>query len=377
MKKLLVAFLLGAGLITGCDSGNQPAGATMITIGSGADQIPVIVVSGTAYEMGYQLGQKLGEKINACLGGFLEFAGQQPQGFSERTLDKTWEILATHIDERIKEEMRGLADGSGFPLVKIQRAHAIPALADFACSGVALWGKASIDGHLYHLRNLDFIKQAHLQDYPVIVIYRPKAGQAHTIATFAGYVGAHSGMNERGIVLGEKGESPHSEAPFDVDGVHFSFLFRQILYDAQSLQEAASMIETAPLIKRYFFYVSDGKPESMGAVKYQISTPDTVKLRRFSDADKNDNTVPGVLPDCIYYTMDNQAALQNLQENSGTFDAEKMIALSRRLAAEGGNLLNIIYDATALRMWVAYAGKNQDAASREYVELQLLDYLNP
>ena len=375
MKCYYSALLLVLYLLAGCTSGDSPAPAVLTKTGAGSDEIPVIVVSGTPYEMGLQIGNKLGAQIDSCVNGYLEFAYNQPQIFNAATLDSAWNKLVPFIDNRLIEEMRGIAESSGVPLQKLQRAHAVPALADYACSGIAVWGKASQDGHLYHLRNLDFIKAAHLQDYPVIVVYKPKNGIAHTIATFAGYIGAHSGMNAQGIVLGEKGESPHRDAPFNIDGIHFSFLFRQILYDATNLQDAISAIEQAPLIKRYFFFVSDGKPESMGAVKFQVATPDPIKLRRFSDDDATDDTVPGVLPDCIYYTMDNAVAYDRLKKNSGSFNAASMIDLSRVLAQKNGNLLNIVYDATTLRMWVAFAEKNEDAASRNYVEFSLLKFL--
>lgn len=375
MRNFCCLFILGFILITGCSSGDSITPAVVTKIGTGADEIPVIVVSGTAYEMGLQLGEKLGKKVGECISNYLNYAYSQPEIFNAKTLDAAWEQLAPFIDKRIKDELKGLSEGSGVPLKKLQRAHAVPALADYACSGIAIWGKASSDGHLYHLRNLDFIKDAQLQKYPVIVIYKPRNGFAHAMATFAGYVGAHSGMNAQGIVLGEKGESPAGEAPFNINGLHFTFLFRQILYDAQTLQDAVASIEAAPLIKRYFFYVSDGKPENMGAVKFRVSTPDPIKLQQFKDNDASDDTVPVALPNCIYYTMDNDLAANQLQKYSGNFDAEKMIQLSRQLAQKGGNLLNVVYDATALRMWIAYAENDEDAASRSYVELPLHDFI--
>ncbi|KAA3618659.1 MAG: hypothetical protein DWQ05_06775 [Calditrichaeota bacterium] len=375
MKKYGLFIFIAFIFAFSCASEKSSVPQNMATIGTGDDEIPVVVVQGTPYEMGFQLGKQLGVNVEKCIGGYLKFAYKYPQVFSEEILDEAWATLAPFVDERIKEEMRGLADGSGFALESLQRAHAIPGIADFACSGVAVWGKATADGHLYQIRNLDFVMQAQLQDYPVIVVYKPKDGVPHTMATFAGYIGSHSGMNAKGIVLGEKGQSPNSEAPFNLNGVHFSFLFRQMLYDANTLDEAVKMVEEAPLIKRYFFYIGDGKPETMGAVKFYVSTPDSVKLHKWTDNAPDDSSVPGVLPNCIYYTMDNDAAYNNLTTNKGTFNAEKMIALSREVADKGGNLVNIVYDGTGLRMWIAYAEKNQDASTRNYVPFNFSEYI--
>ena len=57
-----------------------------------------------------------------------------------------------------------------------------------------------------------------------------------------------------------------------MDGTHFSTLFRDLLYDANTLDEALNMIESTKLIKRYHLYVGDGKQESMGAAKILVSS---------------------------------------------------------------------------------------------------------
>ena len=41
------------------------------------------------------------------------------------------------------------------------------------------------------------------------------------------------------------------------------------------------------------------------------------------------------------------------------------------VAAKGGNVMNAVFDATALRLWVSYAGAGQEAYQRPYVHLDL------
>jgi len=53
-----------------------------------------------------------------------------------------------------------------------------------------------------------------------------------------------------------------------------------------------------------------------------------------------------------------------------------MVALSRLVADEDGNLLNVVYDATALEFRVAYAEGAATAATRPYVALRLGDFLD-
>ena len=353
----------------------EPKVAKVSTIGTGDDKITVVVVSGTPYEMGYQLGTALKDDVKSCMTGFLKFGEKGlPERFNSKVLDDAWTSVEPYINDRFKEELKGLSDGSEVPWDELKRAHMIPVVGDFACSGVSVWGNASSNGNLYQIRNLDFTMGGGLQDYPTIVIYLPNDGIAHASATFAGYIAAHTGINAKGIVLSEKGASPGSEYPFDLDGTHFSTLFRDLLYDANNLEEALETIRTTKLIKRYRLYVGDGKSETMGAAKILVSSPDSVKLTIWKDNDVTDEVAPKISENVCYYTMDNDAAYDHLSENHGSFDAEKMIELSKIVATKNGNLENVVYDATNLEMWVAYAHGKEAASSRPYVHIDLKEY---
>ena len=349
--------------------------AKVFSVQNDVTKIPVVVVSGTPYEMGYQLGAATKEELKKCMFGFLELGQKSEDKYADEVLDDAWNKMLPYIDDRFIEELKGLADGAGVSFDKLRRAHMIPVVSSYACSGVAVWGDATTNGDLYHIRNLDFTMGANLQDYPVIVVYKPTDGIAHIQTSFAGYIASHSGMNAEGVVLGEKGASPSSEYPYNYDGIHFSLLFRTMLYDAANLDSALDMIETAKLIKRYFLYISDGKKETMGAAIAVVTTPDEVKLSIYKENEKPEGTPLKVMDNCIYYTMDNDVAHESLKSNAGKFDAQKMIDLSKAVASKGGNLLNVVYNASTLEMWVAYANGPADACDGEYIHVNMNDYL--
>lgn len=374
---LVLAFFISCSEKSDTTNENQNIQTAKVSyVENSATKIPVIVVSGTPYEMGYQLGQATKDEVNKCMLGFLDLGQQSDEKYSDASLDEAWETMLPYIDSRFIEELKGLADGAEVSLDKLRRAHMIPVISSFACSGVAVWGDVTANGDLYHIRNLDFTMDAHLQDYPVIVVYKPKEGIPHIQTSFAGYIASHSGMNAKGVVFGEKGASPSKEYPYNYDGIHFSLLFRTMMYDASNLESALDMIESAKLIKRYFLYISDGKKETMGAAIAVITTPDEVKLSIYRDNEKPEGTPLKVMDNCIYYTMDNDIAYASLNMNSGKFDAEKMINLSKAVASKGGNLLNVVYNASTLELWVAYANGTADACDGEYIHVNMNDYLN-
>jgi len=380
IKKITFSmFLISLMVFTSC-SKNQKKNiyqGKVFTAGQGSDEIKVVVVKGTPSEMGYQLGVLLKDDIKSALTYFLGVVQHEyPQLLSDKQLDKAWEENAAYIDKRIKEEMKGIADGSGIDIKLFQRSHIVPVISPYSCSGVAIWGKGTANGHTLHIRNLDFSMDAKLQDHPVVVIYVPNEGTPHVNVSFAGYIASHTGMNANHLVFGEKGESPRSEMPYDLKGAHFSFLFRKMMYDTKTLDDILNTIKSTKLIKRYFLFFSDGNQATQGGVKVHVTTPDEEKYAIWKDNDPNDNVAPNIFSNVIYQTMNNDTAAVIIKENLGKFDVDKMIALSKAVA-DDHNLMDVVYDATTLEMWVAYAkGEEERAADQKYVHISMKDFLS-
>ncbi|MBN1345354.1 MAG: hypothetical protein JXQ73_21860 [Phycisphaerae bacterium] len=376
MRHALTLLFVGICLMLPSCAAPHPCYRT--SVGTGPDEIPLVVVGGTPYDMGYAVGRLMKDEVAACTSAWLAGArAEMPERCTDEQLDAAWKSVAPHTDKRFQQELRGLADGSGVPYERLLRMHMIPVVSDFACSGVIVWGEATKTGHLLQLRNLDFTVNAHLQEYPLIVIYVPDRGIPHASVTVAGMIGANTGMNARGVVMGEKGESPKKDHPFDLNGTHFLTLFRDVLWEARSLDEAVGMIRSAKLIKRYYFYVGGRKGDGWGGAKVKVTTPDSPPLHVWRDNDKDDELSPEVLPGAVYNTMNNELAWKRLKADSGSYDPDKMIALSRDLASRNGNLLDAVYDAEALEMWVAFAEGSQHAFERPYVHVKMTDYLDP
>ncbi len=359
-------------------SGHTPPKITngyVTSVGTGKDEIKIVVVKGTPYEMGFQLGVLLKDDIKATLNNFFEATRKEtPKLPIEKILDKAWKINSKYIDRRVLDEMKGVADGSGASLKLLQRCHMIPVVSPYACSGMAVWGDSTKNGHTYQIRNLDYSVTSKLQEHPVVVIYIPTKGIPHANITFAGYIASHTGMNANHIVFGEKGASSRKEFPYDLNGTHFSFLFRALEYDAKTLDKALDIIKKTPLIKRYYLYISDGNEKTMGAAKIRVSTPDPIKLTIWKDNDLTDNVTPNIFSNCVYQTMNNKKAQEIIKKYLGKFDEKYMIELSKAVAAKH-NLMNVVYDDTTLEMWIAYADGFTNACEQNYVHLNMNDYI--
>lgn len=369
----VLAALLGA-IVNGGETGGNASpiggGGHRTTVGEKDSQIPVVVVHGTPYEMGWHLGRLTRDEIQRFLPTAM--ARLRPAlAVSDSTIQDAWARMAAYSDDRFEQELAGLADGSGVALSTLQTVHTLPLLMPYSCSSIAAWGKATADGHLYQTRNLDWKLAVGAHDFPVLAVYLPDRGIPHVVPTFAGVIGAHTGMNVRGIVLSEMGDSPAREAPYGVQAPHFTIFFRSLLYDADSLSRTLEIFRGLPHTKRYHYVFGDGRAEQR-AVKILAHAPEPPDRRLivWTDNDPDDEFAPRVL-EHVVYNDEGRGAFPLLQREHGTLDAGKLIQIANAIPIRGGNVVNVVYDATALKLWVSYAKGDREAYLRPYTLLDL------
>ncbi|MCL4190873.1 MAG: hypothetical protein KJZ87_03940 [Thermoguttaceae bacterium] len=341
-----------------------------ITVGRGEARLPLVVVRGTPYEMGRQLGRAMREEMARFVPTVVEQIAHE-LNVSSDDLREVWSRSAAYADDRVEQELAGLADGSGLELSLLQAMHAAPLVMPYSCSSIAAWGEATEDGRLYQTRNLDWSLELKAQEFPVIVVYLPERGTAHVVPSFAGMIGAHTGMNAKGIVLAEMGDSPGREMPYQVHAPHFTVFFRTMLYDAGSLDETLKIFAAQPMTKRYHFVFGDGQAERR-AVKIRAHAPEPAgqQVVVWADNDPKDECAPNVLP-CVVYNDEGRGAFPTLKSQFGKLNGERLVQLANQIPIKGGNVVNVVYDATALRLWVSYAKGGQEAYQRPYVFVDL------
>ena len=333
----------------------------------GADQIPLVVVRGDSARMGVALGRlmrrEVGQLVQATVGS-LEQMGPR---YTAQNLDAAWKAVSPHISERWKQQLHGLSEGSGIDHRDLIRAHMIPVVGDYSCSGAVIWGQATADGKMYVFRNLDFSLDMHMQDLPAVVVYIPKDGVAHVNPTFAGFIGVQTGMNEKGLALTEMGDSPGRDYPFDLDGAPFHTMFSDMLYTAEGLDAAVEIIKRAKRIKKYHYVI--GCASDSRAVKMKAHAPD---LEIWTDNDPDDEVAPNVWKN-IVINPESRApiAFKHIRENYGKYSTEKVIELTKAIPIKGGNLFAVVYDATDLKMYFAYAKGMEEAYKRPFTQLDL------
>ncbi len=167
------------------------------------------------------------------------------------------------------------------------------------------------------------------------------------------------------------GRSSAKEAPYQV---HAPTLHRLFPIDALRLPFADAtlgLFQSQPPTKRYHYVFGDGQTE-MRAVKGRAHSPEPKDrwLSIWKDNDPNDEVAPQVLS-CVVYNDEGRGAFPWIQQDYGKLNGEKLVALANRIPIKGGNVENVVYDATAFRLWVSYAKGTKEAFERPYVYIDL------
>ncbi|MFV8345707.1 C45 family autoproteolytic acyltransferase/hydolase [Flavobacterium sp. ZB4P13] len=119
--------------------------------------------------------------------------------------------------------------------------HAVQDLALVGCSSFAAWGEKSEDGCLIIGRNLDFYAGDEFAKDKIVAFINPKEGYPFMMVTWAGMIGAISGMNNEGLTVTIN--SGKSKIPL-IAKTPVSILTREILQYARTIEEAIAIAKS-------------------------------------------------------------------------------------------------------------------------------------
>lgn len=158
--------------------------------------------------------------------------------------------LPDHITDEYKEEIYGISrfasDKYDFVGPKYHRilnyhgAHDIGhALQDknmtVGCTSFGVWNDKSEDGELLIARNFDFYSGDEFAENKIIQFTNPKRGYKFATITWAGFIGAASGMNDQGITVIIN--AAKSSIPTDA-ATPIALLAREILQFSKNINDA-------------------------------------------------------------------------------------------------------------------------------------------
>ncbi|MBI4003514.1 MAG: hypothetical protein HY353_00665 [Candidatus Omnitrophica bacterium] len=370
------------------------------------DGLQVIHLSGTPYELGYQHGTVLKAQVQASVRQILGYFRRYLKIPLVRSwaanwwLDRPWREAAPFVPSDYLEELRGLADGSGVPLRDLYRLHAIPDRT-YSCANFAAWGRVTNGGRLIHLRNLDWNIDVGIQQFATVFVVHPKGKRAFINLGWAGFVGVLTGLNDAQLSIGQVGAET-VDATFR--GEPMVFLMRRVLEEADTLEEAATLIRQARRTVGVNYVMADAKARAgiiletthrearvfeaddpaEHAVAYARPMPDAVfradtamdpRIRNRQLASHGDPRRPGLEPPSgSAYEVRYLGQAAGLEASLGYLDPVAAQEIAKTVAPNS-NVQSVVF--AWPEVWVANASGTTPAAQRPYLQLDAQTLLAP
>lgn len=368
---------------------------------SAPSHLRVIHLSGSPYELGYQHGTQLRDEVRACAQTVVGYFRRYFKVPLVRTwlarwwLNRTWRAAWPHVSNDRREELHGLADGSGVPLKLLYQLHAIPDRT-YACANFAAWGPATAQGRLIHVRNLDWKIDVGIQRYAIVFVVRPRGKRAYVNIGWAGLIGVLTGINDAQLSIGQIGaETVHATFA----GEPMMFLMRRVLEEAGDVEEAAALIVQADRTVGVNYVIADAKakraivvettqhharvfeaddPKEHGVsyarpLAHAVFRADTAMdptIRQWQLASNGDPDYPGLEDPRGSSAYDTRylGQAEGIQEHYGRLDVESAQRVARSIAPSS-NVQSVIF--AWPEVWVANAEGAIPAARTSYERLDV------
>ncbi len=229
---------------------------------------PVLVMKGTPAEMGFQHGRLMAKKINHMMKEGYMAKALYGRGYTRDYVMAQSVRMEKQFPAAITQELNGIVVGLkkagvndvAYEDVRLGVTQAeilhFPPNAPPSCSNFAVWGKWTADGRLLHGRNLDWSIKGGAQGDAAILVWRPKGGTPFMMVGWAGGVGSVSGMNAKGMTLGEM-TLPSPDATFD--GLPLFLQMRLMLEKTGTIGEAVKFFQDCKRTSGWNFIIGDGK----------------------------------------------------------------------------------------------------------------------
>ncbi|MBC7891589.1 MAG: peptidase C45 [Sphingobacteriaceae bacterium] len=194
--------------------------------------------------------------------------------------------LAENVTDEAKQEIYGVSQsappeyeyiGSGYQRMLNYHAahdigHALQNLALVGCTSFGTWNGRSADSTLIVGRNFDFYVGDKFAEEKIIAFYNPTRGYKLMTVTWAGFTGAVSGMNEKGLSV-TLNAAP-SEVPSG-SATPVSLVAREVLQYAGNIAEAVEIVKKRKMFVAESFLVASAADNKAVIIE---KTPEAVDV---------------------------------------------------------------------------------------------------
>ncbi|KRX04245.1 hypothetical protein PPERSA_11369 [Pseudocohnilembus persalinus] len=276
----------------------QTPGGKKYFFAQGDNQITIVNVTGTYYEMGYKTGVLMKEEINSNLNEMNKYVVQQIDDLLEnfgvpaylvkilvnKNIEKlgdyllglNWELAFPYIPTRYIDEMQGLADGSQASFQLIRNWNMFPELIKAHCTIVGAWAPSTKGDKLLTLRSLDFDHASPMNKNPLITVYHPTQQDGENKSYpfsnigYAGLIGALTANGSQGVSVAEKVWLPRdtSNNPTTYQGKPWMFALRDLAEFELTIQDLDDALWNTDRTCRIHVGIASAESQTFQGVNY-------------------------------------------------------------------------------------------------------------
>jgi isopenicillin-N N-acyltransferase-like protein len=246
------------------------------------NDVPVLTVAGTPEEIGRQKAELTGAVMQQLAGYPLQLVKLVRGETDTPKLIERGRALLENAPADYRAEVTAFGEASGIDPDVGVLANTLPDLyrGGFGCSSLLVEPARSTTGGPIFGRNLDFFTFGVLQKYGLVTVCRPEGKHAFASVGFPGLFGVLSGMNDAGLAVAvhEVYVSRDMAPMFDAGGMPYAMLFRQILEECRTVDEAEKLLRDSKRTTKLNLAVCDKT-----RVAVLEMTPRTVAVRYADD----------------------------------------------------------------------------------------------
>ena len=223
------------------------------------DEVKILFINGTYYEMGYQHGYLLKNEIHENIRAFIQRVEKES---SYNTLLNIWNTTKLFVPSCYIDEMQGITDGADISFEELAVSYMYVVEKDLNCFTYAAWSDATKDGKLYHIRSLDFplnIKDSntskYIQENSILIVHEPSGGLKSLIPSIAGWINFYQGINEKQVSIGVQVCWSSDQT---LKGIPAMFKVQKILDSAEDFNDAVEIL-TSNKTLGWNYIISDAK----------------------------------------------------------------------------------------------------------------------
>jgi len=243
--------------------------------------LPVAIFAGTPEEIGEQHAALLAKPGMPLLRFPKEFITQGGYDSYWPLIVQASKTLLQQTPERYQREMASASKNADFDIDGIGVSNTLLELRRLGCSTLIVQPERSATGGPLFGRNFDFPTLGLLDKYSLVMVFRPDGLHAFAAVGFPGLFGVFSGMNDVGLAVAtlDVYQAADGSPRFESTGVPLAFVFRQILEECATIDDAEKLLRNTKATTRMNLAVCD---RSGGAV-FEI-TPTNVARREPNDS---------------------------------------------------------------------------------------------